>query len=297
MPEPYFEERSWAEGSDQNPFSCFMSDNHGQLRQIDPHWHYYIEMLYAVEGQAQIVLAGVLYTFSKGDLALISAREVHSIHTEPGMNTRYIVIKFNPEVLYTTTRTIFESKYVLPFTMARSAYQKIFRKEDIDDTLVPALMKDVYDEYQIKQHGYELAVRANICRIFLWILRDWNRKGLHYDIGTKIKELNINKMQEVVDYLDSHYWDAISTQSVARMCSMSYGYFCRQFKLIMGKTFIEYLNYIRITEAEKLLLTTDQNVTQVALNTGFSSASYFIKQFKHFKQVSPRQFKEKVIRG
>lgn len=293
--EPYFEEQLWDEDSDHNPFSCFISDSHGRLFNILPHWHYYIELLYSIEGQAQVVLGGKRYTFNQGDLALISAREVHSIYTEQGSDTRYIVVKFSPEVLYTTTRTIFESKYVLPFTMARTAYQRIFRKEEIDDTPIPALVQEIYQEYVSKNHGYELAVRANICRIFLWVLRDWNKKGLNFDIGSTIKELNINKMQEVVDYLDSHYNEEISTESMARMCRMSYGYFCRQFKEIMGKTFIEYLNYIRITEAEKLLLTSDLNVTQIALIMGFSNTSYFIEQFRHFKSISPKQFRKKVI--
>ena len=125
MTEPYFEEMSWDEGSEHNPFSCFITDGYGRKINIDPHWHYYIEMLYSIEGQAQVVLAGKRYALNQGDLALISAREVHSIYTEQDRDTRYIVVKFNPEVLYTTTRTIFESKYVLPFTMASSAYQKI----------------------------------------------------------------------------------------------------------------------------------------------------------------------------
>lgn len=295
MTEPYFEERSWDAGSERFPFSCFISDSHGRMFRINPHWHYYIEMLYSIEGQAQVVLAGKRHTFNQGDMALISAREVHSIYVEQGRDTRYIVVKFSPEVLYTTTRTIFESKYVLPFTIARSSYPRIFRKEDIDNTPIPSLMREIFDECTSKNHGFELAVRANICRIFLWFLRDWNKKGLNFDIGSTVKELNINKMQEVVDYLDSHYCDALTTEFVAAMCHMSYGYFCRQFKDIMGKTFIEYLNYIRVTEAEKLLLTTDLNVTQIALNTGFSSTSYFIKQFRHFESMSPIQFRKKVI--
>ena len=65
----------------------------------------------------------------------------------------------------------------------------------------------------------------------------------------------------------------------------------------MGKTFTEYLNYVRITEAEKLLLSTEMNITEVAAETGFSDSSYFIKQFRHFKNVSPKQFKKKFIQA
>jgi AraC-like DNA-binding protein len=61
----------------------------------------------------------------------------------------------------------------------------------------------------------------------------------------------------------------------------------------MGKTFTNYLNYIRITEAEKLLLTTDKSMTEIALEVGFSSSSYFIQQFRQYKDISPFQFRKK----
>lgn len=58
----------------------------------------------------------------------------------------------------------------------------------------------------------------------------------------------------------------------------------------MKQTFVDYLNYIRITEAKKLLLTTKMNVTEVALNVGYSNTSYFIRQFKRYNKLSPKQF-------
>lgn len=297
MVEAYFEKIDRNMGEGQYPFECFISDNHGKDMHINPHWHYYIELLYSISGQAKVFLGGECYLFHQGDVLLINAREVHSIALEGGRDTKYICIKFNPEVLYTTTRTTFESKYVLPFTMAKFAHQKMFLKEEIKDTPIPALIDAIYKEFIGKNYGFELAVRADICRVFLWFLCHWQEKGLSFDIGSTVRELNIEKLQEVFAYLDQHYQEHISTQMVARMCNMSYGYFCRQFKEIMGKTFIAYLNYIRIMEAEKLLLTTDLNITQISLNTGFSSTSYFIEQFKHFRNVSPKQFRKKMLQG
>jgi AraC-like DNA-binding protein len=81
------------------------------------------------------------------------------------------------------------------------------------------------------------------------------------------------------------------------MLNMSYSYFSRYFKSLIGKTFSEYLTYVRITEAEKMLLTTDLNITEVALESGYSNSSYFIAQFRVMKGMSPRQFKKKVLSG
>lgn len=292
MTEAYFEPiRS---GYNSCPFSCHTQKSSSARLLARAHWHYYIEMLFSLSGKAKVFLNGKCYSFNEGDFILINAREVHSIFAEEGENVEYIVIKFDPEVLYTTSRTVFESKYILPFTMAKSSHQKVFLKNEIKDTPLPSLIHEIQEEFLNKSYGFELAMRTGICRIFLWILRNWQGKGLNIETSPPARESDIQMLQKVFDYLDENYMDDITAEEVAQTCSLSYSYFSRLFKSVMGKTFTDYLNYIRITEAEKLLLTTDLNITQVAINTGFSSSSYFIRQFKHFKNISPKQFRSKI---
>lgn len=295
MDEPYFEKQEVDASGVKYPFSCFITNNRQRDLFIKPHWHYYIEMLYSLSGQARIILGGRFYSFCKGDLALINAREVHSISAEKGTDTRYIVVKFDPEVLYTTARTVFESKYVLPFTIAKYQHQKIFTRDEIEGTYIPSLVREIHEEYGNKNYGFELAVRTNICRIFLWVLRNWQSKGLKVDFGPVLKEINLQRLQKILDFLDVNYPYDMTVEAAAKMCNMSYSYFSRQFKSIMGKPFTEYLNYIRVTEAERLLLTTDMYITEVALKTGFSDSNYFIRQFRHFKGVSPKQFRKRLM--
>ena len=82
---------------------------------------------------------------------------------------------------------------------------------------------------------------------------------------------------------------------MARLCNMSYRYFSRIFKRVMNKSFNDYLNFVRITEAEKLLTATDMNITEIAYATGFSSSSYFIKIFSKYKNVSPSRFRKRFL--
>ena len=59
-----------------------------------------------------------------------------------------------------------------------------------------------------------------------------------------------------------------------------------------GKTPIAYLNYYRIECAGELLKLTDKTVTEVAMSCGFNDMSYFSKQFKRYKNVSPLKYKK-----
>lgn len=82
---------------------------------------------------------------------------------------------------------------------------------------------------------------------------------------------------------------------MAALCHMSYSYFSRMFKKVVHRSFREYLNYIRISKSELLLATTDLSITDIAMQTGFSTSSYFIQQFKLYKKISPKQFRKKFI--
>lgn len=293
--EPYFEDQHNQDSLIQYPFDCFIQTRHTGHILTPAHWHYYIEILYMIEGDARAILGGEENAFRTGDMVLINGREVHAVFCEPDAVIRYIVLKFDPALLYTTDRTLFESKYVLPFTMNVSNHQKVFSAAELVVSPVSDLLPNIFREFQDKQYGFELAIRTDIGRIFLWVLRNWQAKGIQMDANPALKEIDILRLQKVFDYLDAHYRHDITVETVASMLNMSYSYFSRYFKSLIGKTFSEYLTYVRITEAEKLLLTTDLNITEVALETGFSNSSYFIQQFHDLKGLSPKQFKKKVL--
>lgn len=296
MLQPYFEEIKTSPDGIRYPFECFISDSKGDNFNILPHWHYYIELLYFLEGSAKIFVGGEYSNVTVGDFVLMNSREVHSIQSEKGIHTRYIVIKFDYEVLYTTSRTVFEAKYILPFILSKFRHQKVFNSVELEGTGIREIIQEIYQEYLNKNYGFELAVRNGIGRLFLWVIRDWEKKGIRFEVQAVPKDIDIQKLQEVFEYLDKHYYEELSVEEMARMSSMSYSYFSRFFKKVTGKNFTDYLNYIRVTEAEKLLLTTSMNITEIALNTGFTNSSYFIKQFKHYKGISPKQFKSRIFK-
>ncbi|MDW7656471.1 MAG: AraC family transcriptional regulator [Bacillota bacterium] len=294
MIEPYYEPDIKSGNKPYYPFHCHTQGWQGHSQMSAAHWHYAIEILYATRGTASILLNGRYYTFGQGDMVLINARDVHAIWGD--YQTQYICVKFNPEILYTAARFAFESRYVVPFTMARASPQKVFPRAEIEDTPLPGLIREIIEEMSDQSYGFELAVRTNISRIFLWVLRNWRDRGLQIDSGHIFKEQDMERLQSVFDCLDHQYMHQLTAEQMARLCNMSYSYFSRYFKAVMGKSFTAYLNYVRITEAEKLLLSTDKTITEIAMATGFASASYFISQFRQLKKMSPHHYRLQLAR-
>lgn len=260
------------------------------------HMHDYIEMLYCTKGKYIIWLNGNQYTFSKGDLVIINSREVHTIYSATEDDGSYICARFLPDILYISTVSAFDVKYVLPFMLNNSSHQRVFSAEEISNTFIPYLMNEMLGEWSRREYGYELAVKTDISRIFLWIVRYWN--SLNVDISTPniSSEEMIDCMKMALDYISKNYSDDIKASEVADMCNLSYSYFSRIFKQYMKKSFSEYLNYIRLSNAEKLLASTDKPITEIASECGFATSSYFIKQFREHKNISPKQFRKMFMK-
>lgn len=258
------------------------------------HYHDYIEILYCLEGKFDIHINDDCYHVEQGDLIIINSEDVHSVDSMGSGNNTQIAMHFDPEIIYSASQTLFEIKYILPFLISSKTPQKVFKCSEIAKTHIPDLMKASLAEYRQQSYGYELAIRANICNVFLWILRYWNKSGFDFtSYNLKNPEL-IPRFQEVLSYLSTHYAEPVTAESMAKMCNLSYSYFSRCFKQLLNRSFSDYLNYIRVSESVKLLITTELNITEIALQVGFSTSSYFIQQFKSYNSVSPKQFRRMI---
>ena len=260
------------------------------------HYHNYIEILYGISGTYEVILNGKYHEFTKGDLVLINSKEVHQINSCYKEGGQYIVLRFEPEVIYSNMfNNHLHLKYVLPFIMETSNHQKVIKEEVIGTTFIPELIYEISKEFEMEVFGYELAIKNHIGRIFLWILRYFHKTSSEF-MQSDLSDLAlIKRLQPSFDYVFEHFNEEIKAPYMATLCNMSSSYFSRTFNSQMRMNFNEYVNYIRITEAEKLLVSTTMNVTEIANSVGFSTTSYFIKLFKNYKKISPKQFRKEFI--
>ena len=80
------------------------------------------------------------------------------------------------------------------------------------------------------------------------------------------------------------------------MAGFSKFHFTRLFKQFSGLSFYKYVNKKRIERAEQLLINPSISVTEVALQSGFSSLSAFIRMFKLMKGCTPTEFRDLYTR-
>ncbi len=102
-------------------------------------------------------------------------------------------------------------------------------------------------------------------------------------------------IEKALFYIREHLSEDLSLEKVGRAVSLSPIYFHNCFKAALGKTLRDYVEEQRVKKAIDLMLTTDQPLTKIALDAGFSSQSYFNYVFKRRMQMTPGKFLKKYF--
>jgi YesN/AraC family two-component response regulator len=113
------------------------------------------------------------------------------------------------------------------------------------------------------------------------------------------KLLNIESSQtskspirEALQYVNNNLSRQISLKDVAGTVHLNPSYFSVLFKEQTRLTFSEYLTRKRLQAAKKLLLTTNLPIEEVAQETGYQTAKYFIKLFKEYEGITPSKYRK-----
>lgn len=165
---------------------------------------------------------------------------------------------------------------------------------------VRSRMDRIVTEYDEKKTFRESLIYAQLIEMFVTLGRVV-MEGL-YEKNEIVSDGQATKHKEYMEtvmgacnYINQHYQENITLEEVASVSGFSKFHFTRIFKQCMDMTFYEYLNERRITKAEELLYTTVLSVTDIAMQSGFSSISAFNRTFKTMKGCSPSEYRNKLF--
>lgn len=103
-------------------------------------------------------------------------------------------------------------------------------------------------------------------------------------------------VKESMEYIEQHFGDAIIVADIAKEIGTSVSYLSRIFKEYTGETIIRTINQKKIVSAKKYLKETDMKIYEVADVLGFENVTYFSRFFKKHVEMSPKEYKEKMIK-
>lgn len=177
-------------------------------------------------------------------------------------------------------------RYISRFTNISDTPAYAFQKNAPESAEIIHCVNLILDEYANKKPFWSDYIYNHM----LMLITALRRQGiLSENVRNKIEE--INKIRPVLEYINENYADEISTLYLSRMMNFNETYFCRMFKSIVGTSAINYINFVRVCKAEKLLKE-NSSLLEIANKTGFSSLSYFNRVFKKYNHYSPSEYRK-----
>lgn len=103
---------------------------------------------------------------------------------------------------------------------------------------------------------------------------------------------NSDKIKQLYEYIQENYASKITLSEVSELLNMSNVSFNRFIKKRTGKTFVEYLNDVRIGYASRWLIEKDLSISEIAFMCGFNSIANFNRVFRKSKGRTPTQYRQ-----
>lgn len=253
-------------------------------------WHYHpeCELILVKSGRLDIDLSDESYTLQAGDVIILGNSQLHRDRNTGGF-LDYIVLQFDLNTFFDQS-TIPYLQYFNETKVPLSMMNYVFRENPQANEEAAECIRQILKEAIDKESGYELAVNLLIKKLLLILIRNDNRELLaDQDRVERIR------LKPVLDYVETNIDGRIAVEDACKLANMSYYYFVKFFKKIMGLSFTEYVNFRKIKRAEQLLLTRDMSVTEVGDQIGMANMAHFYKMFKRFNGCSPKEFQRKML--
>jgi AraC-like DNA-binding protein len=271
-----------AQSSQQHVFLCYEL----VVPEFAFNWHYHpaYELTYIVSGKGKRMVGDSYEPFSVGDIVLLGPNVPHTWASEketvPGQPCRAVVIQFSGDL-------------ILPIlALSDSASLNTLLKNASTGLHFP-----IQNGGEIQLLFERICLRSGIPMFAnLLLLLNALSEAKAIPLASSyyqpvINEQNAQRINVVFNYIEEHFETDISIQEAARRVHLSESAFCKFFKRSCRKTFSDYVNDLRVAQASRLLVETDQPISQIAATCGFENLSYFNRVFLKKKGVAPRQLR------
>jgi AraC-like DNA-binding protein len=166
-----------------------------------------------------------------------------------------------------------------------NAYRGVAFSEDtirfVEPKLLALSQKRGFDSYlEFQSILYDLAISRD------------QKLLTNISFSQKDNFMNSEKIKKVYNYVQANYNKKIKVEEVASLVDLSVVSFSRLIKQRTGKTFIDFLNELRLGYATRLLIESNKTVTEICYECGFNNISNFNRIFKKSQGYTPSEFRE-----
>jgi AraC-like DNA-binding protein len=265
------------------PFRAITSTGNSTLAMA--HTHGGIELFALHAGECSLFLDGTIYPMLPGDISFTDATLPHWHFSNAGESFTRTLLYLRLDAVLNALPDAGDIRLYLPFIAVRSGAAPILRNQ-------PTLgdhFKAIAALEQNQPPLWDVEAWAMIVRVLATLVQ-----SLPQQLPETARHFDGRQLQTIVDavvYLQNHFREEIGIAQMAERCSLSESRFAHLFSSLMGTSPVQFRNRLRIAWAVEQLLTTDDAVETVALDSGFMSLSQFRMLFSRIMGRSPAHFR------
>lgn len=252
------------------------------------HWHSDVEVMYIVQGQMELRTNAGVYLLSTGDAMFINSNVLHFQKPCSGIKVIALNQVFDASLISGRHRSIYDQKYVEPLLSCREIDVMLFRQSDVRQRKIIDFIKLAHDAADEQAFGYELVVRNYLSSMWLLLYQEAEKK-LEAKKITKVT--GEDRLKHMMQYIQAHYMEKLLLKDIAYSANISEREALRTFQNHLNTTPFAYLMEYRLRMATIQLAQTTIPVSQIAYDCGFSSPSYFGKEFRSAMGCTPSEYR------
>ncbi len=269
-----------------------------RLQDIDDYpWRYHkdITIVFLLDGEVELKLSYSYYKLTKGDIHIIHTNDVYGFK-KLSCSNKVLFVHFNAEYFkeeYPHLDTqIFTTK--LTANPAKYNEQQLLRQNILSIALNYAKIDSVHTK-EIISIEEEIAGEA---RRILHVLQEHfqsfslNQDRREFEHKKSHDAMQSERISQIVSHIYANYDSKLSLTEIAENINLNKYYLSHLFQKYAGENFRAFVSMVRVEISEAMLLETNDSISQIAVDVGFSNAKYFTDNFKTWFGCAPKEYRE-----
>ena len=239
------------------------------------HYHNEYELYYMLDGQTTYFIEDKIYSIEKGNFVFIPKGIPHRTDAPEGCCSERLLLNFGEELI---------PEKIRPF-LSRLPQGGVIHIPDDHIPELETLFLKIEAEYHGDSPGKDALWELYIHELLLLLFR--------YQTPPKPENAKPNQLiHNISEYIRQNYAQDITLAQLSRHFWVNESHLSRKFKQVTGIGVNQYITYVRIRNAERLLRQTNLSITEIAGKCGFNDSGYFSAVFKRINQKSPLSFRK-----
>ncbi len=251
------------------------------------HFHDSYELAFFLHADCQMFVKDRSYHLQDGDMLLMDEYELHNVFYQ--RNTRHCryVVNFDRACIEACLNALGIGGMLHQLAQRSNRKARLDVKNRMDVEQLLSRTHALNNHRNRQADAYRLASIKTLLVQVLLIYRDVTAEGSTQGIASASSD----QAQAIIGYLDRNYASEITLDGLESRFHTSKYHLCRTFKQTTGFSIVGYIQFRRVLEAQRLLLSTSKMITEIGSACGFASSQDFCRVFKNITGTTARKFR------